>query len=72
MSWSMRWRSPLGGLILVVGLTVYTVIATTIGSNLPDNILVLSIYYLVAGLVWIWPAILVLAWAKKDDAVTGK
>ena len=64
----MRWRSPLGGLILVVGLVVYTVIAATIGTNLPDNILVLSIYYLVAGLVWIWPAIRVLAWAKKDDA----
>ena len=52
----------------MVGLVVYTVIAATIGTNLPDNILVLSIYYLVAGLVWIWPAIRVLAWAKKDDA----
>ena len=40
----------------MVGLAVYTVIATTIGSNLPDNVLLLSIYYLVAGLVWIWPA----------------
>lgn len=55
----------------MVGLAVYTVIATTIGSNLPDNVLLLSIYYLVAGLVWIWPAIWVLAWAKKDDAESG-
>jgi hypothetical protein len=67
----MRWRSPLGGLILVVGLAVYTVVATTVGSNLPDNILLLSVYYLVAGVVWIWPAMWVLAWAKKDDAASG-
>lgn len=63
----MRWRTPISGVILVVGLAAYTFAATTLGSALPDNILLLTLYYLVAGLIWIWPAVWIMGWARKDD-----
>lgn len=56
---------------MVVGLVVYAVIATTIGSSLPSNVLLQTIYYVVAGLIWIWPALWIMAWARRDDLSSG-
>jgi len=63
---AMRWRTPLGGVLLLVGLVIYAALAATLGSNLPDNVLILTAYYLVAGIVWIWPAVWVIGWTKRD------
>lgn len=68
MSGAMRWRTPLGGLAILIGLAAYIVIAATIGGLLPDYTLVQAAYYLIAGILWIFPAVWVIGWAKRDDA----
>ena len=62
----MRWRTPIGGVVLLIGLILYAVAAATLGGVLPDSVLVQTLYYFVAGLVWIWPAVWVIAWTKRD------
>lgn len=63
----MRWRTPIGGAILVVGLVLYAVAAVTVADLLPANRLVEALYYIAAGLLWIPPALAVMGWAKRDD-----
>jgi cation transporter-like permease len=67
----MRWRTPLGGLAILVGLAAYAVGAATLGGALPDHILIQSVYYLVAGLLWIVPAVAIMGWARRDDGPDG-
>lgn len=64
---AMRWRTPIGGLILLVGLMLYAVAAVTVAAWLPDQRLVEALYYLAAGLLWIPPAVAVIGWTKRDD-----
>jgi len=63
----MRWRTPIGGLAILIGLTAYAVTAATLGGALPDHALLQAVYYLVAGLLWIPPAVWIMGWAKRDD-----
>ncbi|NQW09493.1 MAG: DUF2842 domain-containing protein [Alphaproteobacteria bacterium] len=63
----MRWRTPIGGLILLAGLIGYAAAAVTLADGLPDNGLVEALYYLAAGLLWIPPAVAVIGWTKRDD-----
>lgn len=65
---TMRWRSPLAGLAIIVGLAVYAIVMVSLADFVPDHTGVQSIYYLAAGVLWIWPAVAVIGWAKKDDA----
>lgn len=62
----MRWRSPLAGLVIIAGLVLYVVAAVMLADFLPDNVLVETLYYVVAGVVWIWPAVSVIGWARRD------
>lgn len=63
----MRWRSPLAGLAIMLGLVVYVAVVVTLADFVPDHALVEAVYYLVTGLLWIWPAVAVIGWAKRDD-----
>ncbi|MFX4223638.1 MAG: DUF2842 domain-containing protein [Thalassobaculum sp.] len=63
---SMRWRSPLAGLAIIAGLAVYVIAAVTLADFVPDHVLAESLYFLVAGVVWIWPAVSVIGWARRD------
>lgn len=63
----MRWRSPLAGLAIIAGLVLYVVAAVTLAGFLPDHIVVETVYYLAAGVLWIWPAVSVIGWARRDD-----
>ena len=65
---AMRWRTPIGGLAIIVGLVAYVVAAATLGGALPDHALLQAVYYLAAGLLWIPPAVWIMGWAKRDDA----
>jgi len=67
MPGAMRWRTPIGGLAIVVGLALYAVAAATLGGALPDNALLQAVYYLAAGLLWIFPAVWIMGWARRDD-----
>ncbi len=63
----MRWRTPLAGLAILGGLAVYIALAVTLADIVPDHALVEALYYLLAGLLWIPPAVSVIGWAKRDD-----
>lgn len=67
----MRWRSPLAGLVIIAGLVVYVVAAVTLADFVPDHVLAETLYYVVAGVVWIWPAISVIGWARQDNGSEG-
>lgn len=64
---AMRWRTPLGGLAIMIGLAAYVVAAATLGSALPDHGFLQAVFYLAAGLLWIPPAVWIMGWAKRDD-----
>ncbi|WP_028793978.1 DUF2842 domain-containing protein [Thalassobaculum salexigens] len=63
----MRWRSPLAGLAIIAGLVLYVVAVVTLAELVPDHVLAETLYYVVTGIVWIWPAVSVIGWARKDD-----
>lgn len=63
----MRWRTPLAGLAIIAGLLAYVVAVVTLAEAVPDNALVEAAYYVIAGLLWIKPAVAVIGWAKRDD-----
>ena len=56
-------RSGIGMLILIVGLTLYAFLAAGIGNLLDDfGLTIQMIYYLIAGIVWIFPVKKLLQW----------
>lgn len=56
-------RSGIGMLILIVGLTLYAFLAAAIGELFEDlGLAVQMIYYLIAGIVWIFPVKKLLQW----------
>ena len=63
----MRWRTPLAGLAILGGLTAYIAAAVTLADVIPNHALVEALYYLLAGLLWIPPAVSIIGWAKRDD-----
>lgn len=67
----MRWRSPLAGLVIIAGLVLYVIAVVTLADFVPDHVLAETVYYVVAGIVWIWPAVSVIGWARKDDGANG-
>lgn len=63
----MRWRTAIGGPIIVVGLIAYVAAAATVATEvLPDHWLAELVFYPLAGLLWIWPALAVIGWTKRD------
>ncbi|TNE61878.1 MAG: DUF2842 domain-containing protein [Alphaproteobacteria bacterium] len=59
-------RSYVGMLILIVGLTLYAFAAAALGDLLIGwPILVQTLYYLVAGIVWIFPVKYLFGWIGK-------
>ncbi len=56
-------RSFWGMMALIFGLMAYAFLAGGIGSMLNETSLVIqTIYYLIAGLAWIWPAKKLIFW----------
>lgn len=63
----MRWRSPLAGLVIIAGLVLYVIAVVSLAEFVPDHVLAETAYYVVAGIVWIRPAVSVIGWARQDD-----
>ena len=63
----MRWRSPLAGLVIIAGLVLYVIAVVVVADYVPDHILAETVFYVVAGIIWIWPAISVIGWARRDN-----
>jgi hypothetical protein len=61
-----RWRSVVSGLLIVVGLAGYAVLVTTMSLWVPDHWAAELVYFLAAGLVWLWPAGYLIRWAARE------
>jgi ABC-type nickel/cobalt efflux system permease component RcnA len=60
-----RMRMALGTALLVLGLALYALAAMRLAVWLrPDGILVQTLYYGAAGLLWVWPAARVTRWMQ--------
>jgi len=63
----MRWRTALGGIIMIVGLIAYIAGVVTVANHmLPQHWLAELLFYPIAGFLWIFPAISLIGWTKKD------
>ena len=62
---SDRIRKLLGSLGLLFGLIFYILIAVAIGARLPHIMLVELPYYIIAGILWIFPAYRIITWMHK-------
>ncbi len=64
-------RSITGMLILIFGLSAYAFGVAAVGELIIDwSIAIQSIYYLIFGIIWIWPVKWLLKWmaaAYKDS-----
>lgn len=63
----MRWRTAVGGFIMIMGLFAYIVAVVTIANYfLPQHWLAELAFYPVAGFLWIFPAVWLIGWTKRD------
>ena len=59
-------RRTIGFFILLIGLALYIMGASLIGEKLNNSsILIQTLYYLVAGILWIFPANQIIKWINK-------
>lgn len=60
-------RQVIGTMLLVIFVTIYSLLAMSVAAaRLPGtSILVQTIYYAVAGLIWVLPAGLIIRWIKR-------
>lgn len=62
-----RWRNAVGILALVAGLIVYALVAMVAGATLvPEHWLLQLLFFVAAGLAWLWPARHLLRWMARD------
>ena len=71
-----RLKKFLGIIILLPALAVYFLLAAALGVHIPDNQLLKAGYYLVAGVLWAFPAKSLIKWMnaerpRKDSADTS-
>ena len=66
----MRIRKLIGAFELLALVTVWSLVAMALAQSVLTNIngLVATIYYVVAGLGWVLPAMLLVKWMGKPDA----
>jgi hypothetical protein len=62
-----RTRKAVGLLLLLGGLALYAALASKLADHLPDWGVLQFGYYVVAGVVWIWPALLLIRWMQARD-----
>jgi len=56
-------RSFIGMSVMIIGLTLYAFLAAGLGNLIGDwHLAVQMTYYLIAGLIWIYPAKKLLQW----------
>jgi hypothetical protein len=65
----MRIRKLIGAFALLALVTVWSLVAMALAQSVLTNIngLVAAIYYAVAGLGWVLPAMLLVKWMGRPD-----
>jgi hypothetical protein len=61
-----RWRGVVTGLLIVAGLPAYAVLVATVSLWVPQHWAAELGFYLAAGLLWLWPAARLGAWAGRE------
>ena len=66
----MRFRKLIGAFALLALVTVWSLLAMALAQSVLTDIngFVAVIYYVVAGLGWVLPAMLLVKWMGKPDA----
>ncbi len=64
-----RTRKLVGSMLLMLFLIVYALIAMSVGAGrvIESSTLVKTLYFLVAGLLWVIPAGLLVRWMQRPD-----
>ena len=62
---SARVRKLIGLFAILAFVTAYAVVAVKIADHLPDNMLVQTIFYVVAGLGWGVPILPLIRWMNS-------
>jgi hypothetical protein len=67
---TMRTRKLIGAFALLVLVTVWSLLAMALAQSVLTDIsgLVATVYYVVAGLGWVLPAMLLVKWMVRPDA----
>lgn len=62
-------RKLLGLVVLLVFVGVYALLAMRLAVEiLPDNLIVQTIFYLIAGVAWVPPMLPLVRWMQAKDA----
>ncbi len=66
----IRTRKLIGAFALLALVTVWSLVAMTLAQSALTNIngWIATIYYVVAGLGWVLPAMLLVKWMARPDA----
>lgn len=61
-------RKLFGLVVLMVGLGIYALLAMRLAvAVLPENLVVQTVFYIVAGIAWVWPARPLVRWMQSGD-----
>jgi len=68
---SIRTRKLIGAVALLLLVSVWGLLAMALAQSVLTNIngLVATVYYVVAGLGWVLPAMPLISWMAKPDRV---
>ncbi len=68
---SIRTRKLIGAFALLALVTVWSLLAMALAQSVLTDIngFVATIYYVVAGLGWVLPAMLLVRWMARPDAI---
>jgi L-asparagine transporter-like permease len=58
-------RRLLGAFGVVVFLFLYILAVLNLRMLLPDNMFIDIIYYLIFGILWVWPALIITKWSHR-------
>ena len=66
---TQRNRKLIGALLSVLSIAVWCVLATSIYLTFPPELpwYVLIVYFLMAGMGWVFPAMAIVRWMAKPD-----
>ena len=65
----MRTRKLIGTILLLILVLVYGLFAMAIGAIYVNQLhgIIQFVYYVIAGLLWIFPAGLIIRWMSRPD-----
>ncbi|MFY8105569.1 MAG: DUF2842 domain-containing protein [Elstera sp.] len=58
-------RRLVGALGVLIFLLLYIVAVLNLRMLLPENLFIDLIYYLIFGILWVWPALIITKWSHR-------